>query len=286
MPPTETRTPFDCGAPQLDAESLRALAAVLPSIYAETQLACLPGAFADALARLIPAGSHGIVVHDFANGQRYWHLLPATPEHESLVPGFFANFHEFAPAEHRRRTGSGAALALSDFVTPADLRRLRIYRDYYGPLGLEDDLNINVRHGDIVICAAVLRSQRGFRPHERELMNALRPHFRQAWINAETVAEIQACAVSAPASAREFLPEPLEIRYGLTPRESEVLRWVAQGKTNSEVATILGIRTNTVRTHLERIFVKLGVETRHAASLCALESLGPSGLNPALVLSG
>jgi DNA-binding NarL/FixJ family response regulator len=65
---------------------------------------------------------------------------------------------------------------------------------------------------------------------------------------------------------------PLE-SLGLTPREAEVLLWVAQGKTNSEIGTILGTATKTVSKHLEHIFDKLGVETRTAASRNALDVL-------------
>lgn len=60
---------------------------------------------------------------------------------------------------------------------------------------------------------------------------------------------------------------------GLSPKESEVLLWVAQGKSNSEAASILGITEGTVKKHLEHIFEKLGVEKRGAASLIALEAL-------------
>ena len=52
-------------------------------------------------------------------------------------------------------------------------------------------------------------------------------------------------------------------------REQEVLEWVEQGKSNAEIALILGISEHTVRHHLERIFAKLGVENRRAAMLCA-----------------
>lgn len=55
----------------------------------------------------------------------------------------------------------------------------------------------------------------------------------------------------------------------LTPREAEVLAWVAQGKTNREAGIILGMSTRTVQKHLERIFDKLGVETRTSAILKA-----------------
>ncbi len=68
-------------------------------------------------------------------------------------------------------------------------------------------------------------------------------------------------------------PEPL-LKLGLTLRVAEVLLWVAQGKTNSDIATILGISESTVKKHLLEIFQTLGVETRSAATLRALEILG------------
>jgi len=67
-------------------------------------------------------------------------------------------------------------------------------------------------------------------------------------------------------------PTPLE-SLGLTPREAEVLLWVAQGKANADVATILGISEKTVKIHLGHIFEKLSVETRTAAAVVAIEAL-------------
>jgi DNA-binding response OmpR family regulator/DNA-binding CsgD family transcriptional regulator len=61
---------------------------------------------------------------------------------------------------------------------------------------------------------------------------------------------------------------------GLTPRETETLFWVAQGKTNAEVGIILGAASGTVKNHVEAILLKLGVETRLAAALKAMELLG------------
>jgi DNA-binding CsgD family transcriptional regulator len=61
---------------------------------------------------------------------------------------------------------------------------------------------------------------------------------------------------------------------GLTPREAEVLWWILQGKTNSEIGTILDCATGTISKHTERILSKLGVETRTAAALIALEAIG------------
>ncbi|MDO9313627.1 MAG: DNA-binding response regulator [Burkholderiaceae bacterium] len=55
----------------------------------------------------------------------------------------------------------------------------------------------------------------------------------------------------------------------LTPRETEVLSWLAKGKTNRDIADILGMSPRTVNKHLEHIFEKLGVETRAAAAALA-----------------
>jgi len=59
----------------------------------------------------------------------------------------------------------------------------------------------------------------------------------------------------------------------LTPRETEVLSWIAKGKTNRDVADILGLSPRTVNKHLEHVFEKLGVETRAAAAALASREL-------------
>jgi DNA-binding CsgD family transcriptional regulator len=57
---------------------------------------------------------------------------------------------------------------------------------------------------------------------------------------------------------------------GLTPRETEVLTWIAQGKTNYEIGVILSAATGTICKHVQRIFFKLSVENRTAAAVVAL----------------
>lgn len=69
-------------------------------------------------------------------------------------------------------------------------------------------------------------------------------------------------------------PAPLQAKLNLTPREAEVLLWVAQGKSNPEISAILGAAENTIKVHLGHIFEKIGADNRHAASLTALEALG------------
>jgi DNA-binding NarL/FixJ family response regulator len=65
---------------------------------------------------------------------------------------------------------------------------------------------------------------------------------------------------------------PLQ-KLGVTPREAEVLLWVAQGKSNLDIAAILGTTENTVKKHLQNLFEKLGVDSRNAATVVALGAL-------------
>jgi DNA-binding NarL/FixJ family response regulator len=72
---------------------------------------------------------------------------------------------------------------------------------------------------------------------------------------------------------QSFSISALEL-LGLTQREAEVLFWVAKDKSNAGIAKVLGCCEGTVRKHLEHLYEKLGVQTRTAAVMVALERLG------------
>ena len=76
---------------------------------------------------------------------------------------------------------------------------------------------------------------------------------------------------------RTFAPrfddaKPLE-KLGISGREAEILLWMAQGKSNGDIAIICEISVGTVKKHTNHIFEKLGVEGRTSATLRALEVL-------------
>jgi DNA-binding CsgD family transcriptional regulator len=77
---------------------------------------------------------------------------------------------------------------------------------------------------------------------------------------------------SSSASPAEFSQE-----LGLTSREGEVLSWLSKGKTNRDIAQILGLSPRTVDKHLEQIYAKLGVENRTAAAAVANANQKRSG---------
>jgi DNA-binding response OmpR family regulator/DNA-binding CsgD family transcriptional regulator len=75
---------------------------------------------------------------------------------------------------------------------------------------------------------------------------------------------------------RENVERPrseLRKELGLTTREAEVLSWLSNGKTNRDIAQILGLSPRTIDKHLEQIYAKLGVENRTAAATIAVKAL-------------
>lgn len=71
---------------------------------------------------------------------------------------------------------------------------------------------------------------------------------------------------------------------GLTPRQAEVLHWIAEGKANGEIAIILDCSINTVKMHLKDIFQRLTVHSRTAAAACAYRAHIHHGTLPGRVI--
>ncbi len=75
-------------------------------------------------------------------------------------------------------------------------------------------------------------------------------------------------------SGKQWDTQAIREKLKLTPREAEILMWVARGKTNKEIGIILNSSPRTINKHLEHIFEKLGVSTRSAAVAMAFNDAG------------
>jgi two-component system, NarL family, nitrate/nitrite response regulator NarL len=82
----------------------------------------------------------------------------------------------------------------------------------------------------------------------------------EQWIDKEAMKQVMAMLAHAPPSSAE-----------LTPREGDVVRQVAQGQRNKEIARSLGITEGTVKMHLHNLYEKLGVSSRTELALLAKE---------------
>jgi DNA-binding CsgD family transcriptional regulator len=153
---------------------------------------------------------------------------------------------------------------VSDFYSARQWHSTRPHTDFFGPLGFEHALQVCVpgKFGSGICsflnsgAAITFYREPGpdFSERDRLLLELLGPHIHQAYLQAER--------------RRDGVPR-------LTSRHLDVLRLIADGNTNAQIARRLGISEGTVRTHLETIYERLQVSSR-AAAVARVFPDGPS----------
>jgi DNA-binding CsgD family transcriptional regulator len=146
----------------------------------------------------------------------------------------------------------GVACRFSDVLSLRQFRRLDLHAEICRPLGIDHVMKLFFALGETGAGYLVLESQRrAFTDRDRAVLDVLAPHLaliRERWRR-----------LSGPS------PETLAATAPLSAREREVLRLVASGMTNREIAACLFIAPGTVRKHLDNVYAKLGVRSRAQA---------------------
>ena len=143
-------------------------------------------------------------------------------------------------------------ISIADFYSARQWHSTGMYSDIYRPPGIEHELMLSLPEapgrttGPRRTMRLCFRRGPGtdFSERDRALLVLLRPHLHQAYLDAE----------------RRRHPVPR-----LTPRQKDLLRLLAAGHTNAQIARRLGLSEGTVRTHLENIYGRLNVSSRTAA---------------------
>lgn len=225
------------------------------------------------LRAFIPHGAATLIASDRANFNEFdvdlrLRLVMPVPRPaywQRLSPVLFEYMHEHplgdpdrSPAPHRSGT-------FAELRTRSAWKRSALYHEYYLPAGIREQMFVPLLCRDSRrFSLAFNRNGRGFSGEERALLELISPHIACALHNME---ERSARRRALADRAGEHPALPTE---EFTARQRDVLRWLCDGKRNHEIARILEISPRTVGKHLERIFVKLGVETRTAAAREAL----------------
>lgn len=227
----------------------------------------------DGLARLVGCDFSTLSACELRRGHRT--VVRACPEpiDEHRLLAFDRHFFEFplvrAQGLQRRRD----VQRISDVVDARQFRRSGLFDEYYRPLRIRHVLAIPLEHSDDVVTSIVLnRSGRDFTALDVLRLQRLRPHLAFLLRHARqgTGRAIRDEAQRRPTHANDVagVPAPLQ---SVTPREAQVLGWLGAGKSNADIAAILGISARTVDKHLANAYPKLGVETRTGAVVRALE---------------
>lgn len=178
-----------------------------------------------------------------ASGKREVFGLPAGALSALDRAAFDRHFHEHPLVRFHAYQGGRVPQRITDSVPFEQFRRTALYNDYYRRIRIDHAIALPIYVRDGLLVSFVLnRTRRDFTERERALLEVLRPHLAKIYQRISTVGQ-------------------------LTARETEVLRWVAAGKSNAQIGAILRISARTVQKHLQNIYDKLGVESRTAAAM-------------------
>jgi DNA-binding CsgD family transcriptional regulator len=226
----------------------------------------------DSLAELDdPAGFAGVVLPGLAGvvgcdvltyneigpaGQTRYADYPAGALDPATQQVFAAHVHEHPLVNHYRVTGSGEPVMISDFLTRERFHRLGLYAEFFRRIPVEHQIAISMPgSGQEVIGAALNRAGRDFSDRDRALLGVLRAPLNAALLRARRRQQAGRALTAADSSRLADLTE----------RETQILRLVADGRTNASIAHALQVSPRTVAKHLEHTYRKLGVSSRAAA---------------------
>ena len=204
------------------------------------------------LARLVASEITTLSVCDLARNARSVMSSPGSAISAVDREAFDRHFAEHPLVRFHRAEPGGGAHRISDSLSRAEFRETGLYNDYYRRIGIDHVIAVPLFVDRSLLVSFVLnRNSMDFSDRERMLLDLVR----------EPLAALYRHAL---ARQRSFAELPV------TQREREVLEWLAAGKTDREIAAILGMSPRTVQKHLQHIYEKLGVETRTAAVMRAL----------------
>jgi DNA-binding CsgD family transcriptional regulator len=168
-------------------------------------------------------------------------------------------FYDHPLVREHGRNPAAVTRRIEDLLPGSAFQRTPLFNDYYRAIRIDHVMAVPIhvdRH--VLVSFVVNRSKRGFSDRDRERVELIRPHLGHLYrLSAHTAHNDESLA---------------EIETPLTARERDVLSWLGAGKTDKDIAAILAISPRTVQKHLQRIYEKLGVETRTAAVIRAMSS--------------
>ena len=212
------------------------------------------------LSRLVASELTTLSLCDLTSGRRVVYGVPPGAIGADERAAFDRHFHEHPLVRYHAHERGPYAHRISDSLPMARFRETALYNDYYRRVGLRHAMALPLRlDGGQLVSFVFNRGCGDFTARELALLDSLRRPLAALFA--------RAAAADHPAPT---LDAELLARHALTPREAEVLQWVSGGKTDRDVAALLDCSPRTVHKHLQRIYTKLGVETRTAASMRAM----------------
>jgi DNA-binding CsgD family transcriptional regulator len=222
----------------------------LDLLGAMNEAACDAASFArlgvERLPALVASEFTTLSVCNLLNGRREVYGLPAGALSADDRAVFDRHFNRHPLVRYHGYDGGEHVQRISDSVPFERFRRTTLYNDYYRRIRIDHAMALPIYVRDGLLVSFVLnRTRRDFSDRERALLDLVRPNLARFYKKVKTSSL-------------------------LTPREADVLRWVAAGKSDAQIGVILGISPRTAQKHLQNLYEKLGVENRTAAAMRVL----------------
>jgi DNA-binding CsgD family transcriptional regulator len=237
-------------------ETLRRAVWLVDSLAELDQPASFAGIVLPGLAALVGCDVLSYNEIRLATGETRYADYPAGALDPATQPAFAAHVHEHPLVNHYRATGSGEPVKISDFLSREQFHRLGLYAEFFRGIPVEHQMAVSLPGPDEqVIGVALNRASGDFSDQDCALLSVLRGPLTAALLRAH-----------GRQQAGQALIALARGRPGdLTDREIQILRLVAEGRTNSAIAHELLVSPRTVAKHLEHAYRKLGVSSRAAA---------------------
>ncbi len=237
---------------------------LLEAVY-EINSATNHGDFASAVVagmrKLIAADVTVFQVLDRTRERIKTQMHPPEPFTAEEVAYYTAHPEEFVLVAYYAREQDPQARRLSDLIGMAELLADKYYLKCLARQELKYCVALPITvDATTVVALSFNRRETDFTTRDCELLDAFGPHLRQAWERHE----------NPWAEQRQLIAQRRLQTLGLSPREGEVLYWMAEGKQNREIATILGVQLGTVQEYVASVLGKLVQENRHAATVFAI----------------
>jgi len=225
----------------------------------------LARAAVDALPALVASEITSLSVCDLSSGRRHVVATPAVAIGAQDLACFDRYFRMHPLVRYHADLRGPGAHRISDSLPFSRFRHTGLYSEYYRRIGIDHAVALPIHVDETTLISFVLnRRGRDFSDRERDVLDLVGGPLSRLYLKARALEQVRSTlAVKTPDAQRL---ESLDV----TPREAEVLQWLAAGKTDREIAALLGCSHRTVQKHLQRLYVKLGVETRTAAVMRSL----------------
>lgn len=230
---------------------------------AEADLRTLPQVVFDGVTRLTAAEVVGYTEqHDATHAFRALLSVEDDPATRALLMQAYARHMHSHPFWLRSAGFFGErALRTSDFFSETEYAALPIAQEALLPAGVRHSMAIVIPRNGYVLTVTAIRvvGRPAFSDAERDRLQIYRAHLSRCYRQAQ---ERTLARLTPAERLRHAFPS-------LTPRQLDVAAGIADGRSNEEIAAMLGLSIETVRAHAKQVYEKIGANGRHLATVIA-----------------